>query len=242
MISFHLWFLLFTSGLPEQRQERHVPPLHLARAGNSTHSQGISLHQHWPGLAETVSFEYVSAGYGPSHRWNQRPVQKPEILSLGRQNGASRTSFLAHHQFGWIGDCCGYAQLYYGMPHLRISKGRTGQVTLSSSYFNWEIINLIYGAGGRVGVFGCIVCSYEIINLIYGATGAGTPVWFMAQRYKVSILFFWIFGLKLLSLKLSPWRRARVLAHFRLNFWCLIKFIYSLLTTRFFCMFSRSSY
>ncbi len=39
----------------------------------------------------------------------------------------SRTSFLAHHQLGWIGDCCGWAELYRGMPHLRMSKGRAGQ-------------------------------------------------------------------------------------------------------------------
>ncbi len=46
----------------------------------------------------------------------QEAVAAGDLPPLDRQNGASRTSFLAHHQLGWIGDCCGCAQLYYGMP------------------------------------------------------------------------------------------------------------------------------
>ena len=42
--------LCLTSGLPEQRQERHVPPLRLACAWNFAHPQGVCLHQHRQGV------------------------------------------------------------------------------------------------------------------------------------------------------------------------------------------------
>jgi len=38
--------LFFASGLPEQRQERHVPSICMACARNSAHPQGFGLHQH----------------------------------------------------------------------------------------------------------------------------------------------------------------------------------------------------
>jgi len=62
--------LLTTSGLPEQRQERHVPPVRRRLARAFAHSQGrmISLHQPRQGLAGVSESRTKAAETSKRHR------------------------------------------------------------------------------------------------------------------------------------------------------------------------------